>query len=121
MILRNSKFKHSSFFASNSPITMAPKKRLKSTASTSRAPATQGNSSIPHVLNKYNIVSMDAEHARHYDAVVSRKICAPYYLDVEMLTTLYLYDDLVILLRNLGWANFVILQEPVYELLVWEL
>ena len=49
---------------------------------------------------------MDAEHARRYDVVVSRKICAPNCLDVEMLTTLHLYDDLVILLRNLGWADF---------------
>ena len=82
---------------------MAPKKRLKSTAaSTSRAQAARGNSSPPHVLNKYNIVFLDAEHARRYDVIVSRKICAPNYLDVQMLTTLHLYDDLVILLHNLG-------------------
>ena len=87
---------------------MAPKKRLNLTAaSTSRAPAARGNSSIPHVLNKYNIIFMDAEHARRYDAVVSRKICARNYLDVEMLTTLHLYDDLVILLHNLGWASHI--------------
>ena len=89
---------------------MATKKRLKSSAaSTSRAQVARGNPSIPHVLNKYNIVFMDADHAHCYDVVVSRKICAPNYLDVEMLTTLHLYDDLVILLCNLGWANFVIL------------
>ena len=100
---------------------MAPKKRLKSTvASTSRAATARGNSSIRHVLNKYNIVFMDAEHTCHCDAIVSRKIFAPNYLDVEMLTTLHLYDDLAILLHNLGWANFVTLQEPVYERLVWK-
>ena len=84
-------------------ITMAPKKRLKSTvASTSRAATARGNSSIRHVLNKYNIVFMDAEHTCHCDAIVSRKICAPSYLDVEILATLHLYNDLLILLRNLG-------------------
>ena len=80
-----------------------------SDASTSQAQVARGNSSIPHVLNKYNIVFVDAEHARRYDAIVSRKICAPNYLDVKMLTTLYLYDDLLILLRNFSWENFVAL------------
>ncbi|KAJ8441908.1 hypothetical protein Cgig2_014377 [Carnegiea gigantea] len=37
-----------------------------------------------------------------------------------MLTTLHLYDDLLILLLNLSWEHFVVLQEPVYERLVWE-
>ena len=72
------------------------------------------------MLNKYNIVLLDVEHARRYDAIVSQKIGAPHYLDVETLTTLHLYDDLVILLRNLGWGNFVTLQEFVYEQLVCE-
>jgi len=58
---------------------------------------------------------MDADHARRYDAVVSRKIYTPNYLDVEMLATLHLYDGLLILLRNLGWEHFVTLYEPVYE------
>jgi len=37
-----------------------------------------------------------------------------------MLATLHLYDDLRLLLHNLGWENFMALQEPVYERLVWE-
>jgi len=37
-----------------------------------------------------------------------------------MLETMSLYDDLRRLLVNLGWANFVELQELVYERLVWE-
>jgi len=37
-----------------------------------------------------------------------------------MLETMSLYDDQRRLLVNLGWANFVELQEPVYERLVWE-
>ena len=100
---------------------MAPKKRLKTTtASTSRASTARGNPSLPHVQNKHHIVFMDAEHASRYDALVGRKICAPSYLDVDMLRTLHLYDDLEILLRNLGWLDFVTLQESVYERLVWE-
>ena len=72
------------------------------------------------MINKYNIAFLDAEHAKRYDTIVSRKICAPSYLDVDMLRTLHLYDDLVILLGNLGWTDFVPLQEPVYERLIWE-
>jgi len=70
------------------------------------------------VLNKYNLVFVDIKHARRYDDIVSRKIYAPSYSDVEMLIALHLYDDLRLFLRNLGWENFVALQEPVYERLV---
>jgi len=63
---------------------------------------------------------MDVQHASRYDAIMSRKICAPNYLDVEMLTTLHLYDDLYFLLHNLGWENFVAFQETIYERLSWE-
>ena len=101
---------------------MAPKKRLKSIAtSTGWAQAIGGNSSIHYVLNKYNLVFVDVAHASHYDTIVGRKICASNYLDAEMLPTLHLYDDLRLLLRNLGWEHFVELQEPIYEWLVWEL
>jgi len=72
------------------------------------------------VINKYNLVFVDAEHASLYDAIVSRKICGPNYLDADMFTNLRLYDDLRLLLRNLGWENFVALQELVNERLVWE-
>ena len=61
---------------------MAPKKRVKTTAaSTSRAPAARGNSSLPHVINKYHLVLVDAEHASRYDSIVTRKISTPSYLD----------------------------------------
>ena len=60
---------------------MAPKKRVKATASTCWAPAGQGNSSAPYVINKYNIVFVDAEHTSRYDAIVTRKLSAPSYLD----------------------------------------
>ena len=80
----------------------------------------RGNPFLPHVINKYHIAFLDAEHAKRYDTIVSRKICAPSYLDVDMLRTLHLYDDLVILLGNLGWTDFVRLQELVYERLIWE-
>ena len=100
---------------------MAPKKRMKTTAaSTSRASAARGNSSLPHVINKYHLVFMDAEHASRYDSIVTRKLSAPRYLDRQMLETLSLYDDLRRLLVTLGWVHFVELQEPVYERLVWE-
>ena len=59
---------------------MAPKKHLKTTAaSTSRAPAARGNTSLPHVINKYRLVFVDAEHASRYDAIVTRKLSAPSY------------------------------------------
>ncbi|KAJ8429181.1 hypothetical protein Cgig2_011785 [Carnegiea gigantea] len=54
---------------------------------------------------------MDADHASRCAAIVSRKICAPSYIDIDMLRTLQLYDDVV---------DFIALQEPVYERLVWE-
>jgi len=104
-----------------SSVSMAPKKRVKITAaSTSRAPVARGNTSLPHVINKYRLVFVDAEHASRYDAIVTRKLSAPSYLDRQMLETLSLYNDLSRLLVNLGWVHFVELQEPVYERLVWE-
>uniref|UniRef100_A0A7C8ZKD9 Arabidopsis retrotransposon Orf1 C-terminal domain-containing protein n=1 Tax=Opuntia streptacantha TaxID=393608 RepID=A0A7C8ZKD9_OPUST len=100
---------------------MAPKKYVKTTAaSTSRAPGARGNTSLPHVINKYRLVFVDAEHESRYDSIVTRKISAPSYLDRQMLETMSSYDDLRRLLVNLGWANFVELQEPVYERLVWD-
>ena len=90
------------------PAPMALKKRMKTnTASTSRAQAARGNASLPYVINKYNIVFMDAEHAFRYDAIVNRKLFAPSYLDREMPETVYLYVDLRRLLGILGWKNFV--------------
>ena len=68
---------------------MAPKKRVKTTAaSTSRALAARGNASLPHVINKYHLVFVDAKHASRYDAIVTRKLSAPSYLDRQMLKTL---------------------------------
>ena len=70
---------------------MAPTKRLKTTAaSTSWASTARSNPSLPHVTNKYNIALLDAEHAKRYDTIVGRKICAPNYLDVDMSRTLHL-------------------------------
>jgi len=81
-----------------SRIAMAPKKRLKSTAaSCSPDQVTRGNSSIAYMLNKYNLIFVDAVHTSYCDAIVSRKIYAANYLDVEILTTLHLYDDLRLL------------------------
>jgi len=65
------------------------------------------NPSVHHVINKYNIVFLDAKHASRYDAIVTRKLSAPRYLDRQMLETLHLYDDLRCLLGILGWKNFV--------------
>jgi len=101
---------------------MAPKKHVKTTAaSTSRVPAARGNSSLLHVINKYNIVFLDAEHASRYDAIVTRKLSSPSYLGRHILDIVSLSDDLRCLLGILGWENFIELQEPVYERLVWEL
>jgi len=73
---------------------MAPKKCVKTTAaSTSRAPAARGNSSLPYIINKDNIVFVDAEHASRYDAIVTRKLSAPSYLDRQILDITYFYDD----------------------------
>ena len=63
---------------------------------------------------------VDAEHESRYDSIVTRKISAPSYLDRQMLEPMSLYDDLRRLLVNLGWENFVELQELVYEWLVWK-
>ena len=80
---------------------MAPKKRVRTTAaSTSRALAAWGNSSLPHVINKYRLVFVDAEHASKYDSVVTKKISAFSYLDRQMLETMSLYDNLRRLLVN---------------------
>jgi len=62
------------------------------------------------VIRKYNLVSIDAQEASSYDAIVTTKIGAPNYLDVDVLNTLHFYDDLRIMLRNIGWENFVALQ-----------
>jgi len=72
------------------------------TASTSRAPVTRGNFSLPHVINKYNIVFVDAEHASRCDSIVTRKLSAPSYLDRHILDIVSFYDDLRRLLGILG-------------------
>ena len=105
----------------NSTITNAPKKRFKTNAtSISQAHAARGNSNFPHVVNKYNIAFLDNDHVSRYIAIVNRKISAPGYFDEQMLTTLHLFDNLRILLARLGWVNFMQLQEPIDEYLVWE-
>ena len=100
---------------------MTPKKRVKTTAtSTSRASVAGGNSSLPHVINKYNIVFVDTEHVSRYDAIAARKLSTPSYLNRHILDIVSLYDDLRHLFGIHGWENFVKFQEPVYERLVWE-
>ena len=79
---------------------MAPKKRVRTTvASTTQAPGARGNSSLPHIIDKYRLMFVDAEHASKYDSIVTRKISTPSYLDRQMLETMSLYDDLRILLN----------------------
>jgi len=51
---------------------------------------------------------------------VTRRLSAPSYLDRHILDIVSFYDDLRRLLGILRWENFVELQEPVYEWLVWE-
>jgi len=80
----------------------------------------RGNPSLSYVINKYNIIFLDAERATRYDIITTRKLSARSYLDRQMLETAHLYDDLRRLLDILGWENFVQLQELVYERLVWE-
>ena len=63
---------------------------------------------------------MDVEYASRYDAIVTKKLSAPSYLDRQILDITNLCDDLRRLLGILGWESFVQLQEPVYEWLVWE-
>jgi len=80
---------------------MVPKKQLKSTpTSTSRV---EGNRPPPHVIKKYRIVFVDDDHSKRYNAIVNRKICAPNYIDEQMLDTLDPLDFLCILLGRLGW------------------
>jgi len=55
-----------------------------------------------------------------YDAIVTRKLSNPSCLDRHMLDIVFLYDGLRHLLGILGWENFVELQEPGCERLVWE-
>jgi len=82
---------------------MAPKKRVKTTAaSTSQAPAGPSNSSLPYVINKYDTIFVDSEHASRYDTIVIRKLSAPSYLDRYILDIVSLYDDLRRLLGILG-------------------
>ena len=85
---------------------MAPEKRTKTTAtSTSRAPAAQGNSSLPYAINKDNIVFMDADHASRYDFIVTRKLSTPSYFDWKILDTVSLYDDLRMFFGYIGVAE----------------
>ena len=64
---------------------------------------------------------IDDTHAKRYDAIVTMKICAPNYIDEQMLDTLSILDDLRILLGRLAWMQFAALQEPIYKRLIWEL
>jgi len=76
---------------------------MKTTAtSSSWALVARGNSSLSHVINKYNIVFMDAKHASRYDSIVTRKLSASSYLDRPILDIVSFYDDLGRLLGYLG-------------------
>jgi len=60
---------YSSFELSLAP--MAPKKHIKTTvASSNRAQAARGNASLPHVINKYDIVFMNVDHTKPTSKVV---------------------------------------------------
>ena len=63
---------------------------------------------------------MDDLQREKYDALATRKISAPKYIDVESLQALGMCDDVNSLLGHLGWSDYVHLQFPVYEKLVWE-
>ena len=51
---------------------------------------------------------------------MSRKIFEPKYVDVGLLQTLHLRDDMSSLFGVLGWTDHVQLQFPVYEEFLWE-
>jgi len=70
--------------------------------STSWAQAARGNSSLLHIVNKHRITFTDDEPVKRYDAIVTRKILAPRYIDEQMLLTLHLLDDFYLLLGILG-------------------
>jgi len=77
-------------------------------------------SSPPHVINKYNIVFVEDVQRERYDALVTRKISAPKYIDVELLQGLGMWDDMNASIGHLGYCDYVQLQFPVYEKTVWE-
>ena len=61
---------------------------------------------------------MDDLQREKYDALVTRKISAPKYIDVELLQALGMWDNMNALLSHLGWSDYMHLQSPVYEKLV---
>jgi len=70
---------------------MAPKKQFKTTvASTSRAQAALNNSLLHYMINKFHISFTDAEHATRCDVIMTTKICAPSYLDMQMVPTVHI-------------------------------
>ncbi|KAJ8431382.1 hypothetical protein Cgig2_027976 [Carnegiea gigantea] len=100
----------------------APKKSTTDSSSRPSAPP-RGNpthSTHSSSLNKHGIIFVDDLQREKYDALVARKISAPKYIDVELLQALRMWDDVNALLGHLGWPDYVHLQFPVYEKLVWE-
>jgi len=65
-------------------------------------------------------VFLDDAQGAHYDALASRRISEPKYVDVQLLHTLSLWDALDALFGVLGWSNYVYLRLPVYEKFVYQ-
>ena len=63
---------------------------------------------------------VDDVQCERYDTLVIRKISAPKYIDVELLRELGMWEDMNTLLDHFGWHDYLQLQFPVYEKLVWE-
>ena len=99
---------------------MAPKNRGKALASSSAPPRASkatttspshslapprdnhAQSQLPHVVNKHDIVFVDDVQRERYDALMSRIISEPKYVDTSLLRLLHLWDDLNALFGVLG-------------------
>ena len=62
------------------------------------------------MVNKHGIVLVDNVQCERYDALVTRKISAPKYIDDEFLKALGMWDDMNAMLSHLGWRHYVQLQ-----------
>ena len=72
------------------------------------------------MLNKYEICFSNQEHITRFDSVASKQIIKPKYMDVDMLRSIGLWDNLHELLEVTGWVEFMTLDKPMHECLCWE-